>query len=62
MGLATTFFYWTIPISVFILYVLSSLELLAEEIEDPFGEDQNDLPIDDICKTIEENVEEILCD
>ena len=62
VGLATTFFYWTIPISVFILYVLSSLELLAEEIEDPFGEDQNDLPIDDICKTIEENVEEILCD
>ena len=62
IGLATTFFYWTIPISVFILYVLSSLELLAEEIEDPFGVDQNDLPLDDICKTIEENVEEILCD
>jgi len=61
IGLATTFFYWTIPISIFILYVLSSLELLAEEIEDPFGVDQNDLPLDDICKTIEENVEEILC-
>jgi len=36
------------------------LELLAEEIENPFGEDSNDLPVDDICNTIKENVEEIL--
>jgi putative membrane protein len=28
----------------FIFYVLASLELIAEEIEDPFGSDENDLP------------------
>ena len=60
LGLATTFFYWTIPISIFILYILASLELLAEEIENPFGNDSNDLPTDNICKTIKSNVFEIL--
>jgi putative membrane protein len=59
-GMATTFGYLTIPISLFVLYILVSLELLAEEIEDPFGEDANDLPLDDICFTIKKNVEEIL--
>jgi putative membrane protein len=60
LGLANSFNYWTIPICGFILYVLSSLELLAEEIEDPFGSDQNDLPLDNICATIKEDVKEIL--
>jgi ion channel-forming bestrophin family protein len=60
LGLATTFEYWAIPISIFILYILASLELLAEEIEDPFGEDTNDLPVDEICKTIKKNTVEIL--
>ena len=32
----------------------------AEEIEDPFGVDDNDLPLDGLCKTIEGNVKEIL--
>jgi len=31
-----------IPIVIFIFYVLQSLELIAEEIEDPFGTDAND--------------------
>lgn len=60
LGLATTFFYWSIPISIFILYILASLELLAEEIENPFGEDANDLPVDTICQNIKKNVDEIL--
>ena len=60
LGLATTFFYWTIPISIIILYILASLELLAEEIENPFGNDPNDLPADNICETIKSNVFEIL--
>ena len=60
VGLATDFFYWSIPISIFILYILGSLELLAEEIENPFGEDTNDLPVDAICQNIKKNVDEIL--
>ena len=59
LGLATTFFFWSVPISMFVLYILASLELLAEEIENPFGEDTNDLPVDEICNTIKANVHEI---
>jgi len=32
----------TIQVVVFVLYVLESLEIIAEEIEDPFGIDAND--------------------
>lgn len=52
--------YFVVPIVPFILYVLASLELIAEEIEDPFGVDANDLPVDEICNNIEKHVEEIL--
>jgi putative membrane protein len=59
-GLAHDFHYWTVPISVFVLYIFGSLELLAEEIEDPFGLDTNDLPTDDLADKINDNVREIL--
>lgn len=52
--------YYVIPVVVFIFYVLASLELIAEEIEDPFGTDANDLPLDKIAATIKINVEEII--
>lgn len=52
--------YYVIPVVVFIFYVLASLELIAEEIEDPFGDDPNDLPTEKIALTINKNVSEIL--
>lgn len=59
MGLVFQFEYWSIPICTFILYVFGSLELIAEEIEDPFGRDDNDLPLDDLAHKIKSNVKEI---
>lgn len=59
-GMTYDFNYWTIPIATIILYVLGSIELIAEEIEDPFGTDANDLPTDALAQTIKDNVEEIL--
>lgn len=53
------FKYTTIPIAMIVLYVFASIELIAEEIEDPFGEDDNDLPTDDICNRIKNNLNEI---
>ena len=53
------FGYITIAITVIVLYVFASIELIAEEIEDPFGEDENDLPLDDMCKRIKTNLTEI---
>jgi ion channel-forming bestrophin family protein len=52
--------YIAIPVTAFIFYVLASLELIAEEIEDPFGGDENDLPMVKMSSNIKKHVAEIL--
>lgn len=52
--------YLSVPIIIFIFYVLASLELIAEEIEDPFGSDTNDLPMKEMSLNIAKNAEEIV--
>lgn len=59
-GYVTTFEYMTIPTTLLITFVLLSVELIAEEIEDPFGRDVNDLPTDQLSGRIKENVREVL--
>jgi putative membrane protein len=51
---------YAIPVTTLIFYVLASLELIAEEIEDPFGNDSNDLPMLKIANNIHRNIQEIL--
>ncbi len=60
LGFAYNLGHFTIPVTTFIFYVLASLELIAEEIEDPFGTDANDLPMQKIADNIKKNVAEIL--
>ncbi len=52
--------YLVIPVVCFVFYVLASLELIAEEIEDPFGTDGNDLPTGKIAANIHKHIYEIL--
>jgi putative membrane protein len=52
--------YYIVPVIAFVLYVLASIELIAEEIEDPFGFDENDLPLDQLCTNIKRHIGEIL--
>lgn len=52
--------YFMIPLTVFVFYVLMSLEVIAEEIEDPFNNDENDLPTESIAQNIERNIDLIL--
>ncbi|OYU79244.1 MAG: hypothetical protein CFE23_15065 [Flavobacterium sp. BFFFF1] len=59
-GYAFSLGYYVAPVVVFIFYVLASLELIAEEIEDPFGTDENDLPMKKIAENIKKHVEELL--
>jgi len=54
------FGYWTALFTTFIFYVLASLEIIAEEVENPFGLDANDLPTDDMARNIVASVREIL--
>lgn len=51
--------YLVMPVVVFIFYVLASLELIAEEIEEPFGTDTNDLPTFRMAANMKEHVEDI---
>ncbi|MGQ0827849.1 MAG: bestrophin family protein [Bacteroidota bacterium] len=60
IGLVDEFKWITIPIVLFVFYAFAGLELLAEEIEDPFGNEDNDLPTDEIANTIKKNLVEIL--
>lgn len=59
-GWAFNLGYYVIPVVVLILYAFASLELIAEEIENPFGSDANDLPLDQICFNIRKHVTEII--
>lgn len=52
--------FYVIPVVAFIFYVLASLELIAEEIEDPFGGDQNDVPTETLALSIHRQVADIL--
>lgn len=54
------FRYYTIPIVMLAFYFLVSIELISEEIEEPFGNDINDLPLNDLCLKIKKNVTEIM--
>jgi ion channel-forming bestrophin family protein len=46
----------TIIDTLLITYVLFGIEEIGVEIENPFGEDDNDLPLEQICSTIERNL------
>lgn len=52
--------YYVVPVTAMVFYVLGSLELIAEEIEDPFGNDDNDLPMQKISENIQKHVAEII--
>lgn len=60
IGFVFTLSYYCIPVVTFIFYVLASLELIAEEIEEPFGKDGNDLPLDKMTQNIKKHIGEIL--
>jgi ion channel-forming bestrophin family protein len=47
------------PIIMVIIYVLLGLEVIAEEMEEPFGVDYNDLPLDAIAESINIHVNQI---
>ena len=59
MAFLGEFGYWSILLVVVALYFLMSVELISEEIENPFGKDINDLPLDELCVKIKKNILEI---
>lgn len=52
--------WWTGPIVALISFTLFGIEEIGIEIENPFGRDHNDLPLDAICATMLRNIEDLI--
>jgi putative membrane protein len=52
--------FWTGPIVAVISFTLFGIEAIGIEIENPFGYDANDLPLDAICATMKRNIEDLI--
>jgi putative membrane protein len=58
-SLIATLDWWSALVVGLIFYFMMAIVIIAEEIEDPFGHDPNDLPVDDIANNIKNNLDEI---
>ncbi|GET40225.1 bestrophin family protein [Microseira wollei] len=52
--------WFTGPIVVLISFTLLGIEAIGLEIENPFGHDANDLPLDSICANMRRNMEDLI--
>ena len=59
-GYVFTLSYYVVPVVAVVFYVLASLELIAEEIEDPFSGDANDVPTEKLAENIQQAVSDII--
>ena len=51
--------YWCVAVTVLVFYIFVGLEYISEEIEEPFGTDNNDLPLEEMAQKIFDNIQEI---
>lgn len=51
---------WSMPLVLISTYFLIGIELIAEDVEDPFGYDGDDLPLDNICAGLRDTVSRIM--
>ncbi|WP_373542085.1 bestrophin family protein [Chamaesiphon sp.] len=52
--------WWTAPATALVSFTLFGIEAIGVEIENPFGTDPNDLPLDAICDTIHRNIDDLI--
>jgi len=57
-GLSTDFGWWTIPLTTILAYFMLGLEIVAEHVEEPFGDDEDDLDLDRLCEAVDVTVSE----
>lgn len=59
-GLVEDLQWLTIPVSIILTYIMFGLEAIADDVEEPFGHDLDDLDLDALCQTIDRTTAEIL--
>jgi putative membrane protein len=52
--------WWTGLISALVSFTLLGIEAIGLEIENPFGYDENDLPLDAICINMKRNIDDLI--
>ncbi|RCJ23296.1 hypothetical protein A6S26_01700 [Nostoc sp. ATCC 43529] len=52
--------WWTGLITALVGFTVFGIEAIGLEIENPFGYDANDLPLDAICKTMKHNIDDLM--
>ncbi|NMG09036.1 bestrophin family ion channel [Brasilonema sp. UFV-L1] len=60
LNLVDNFQWWTVPIVALVSFTLLGIEEIGNQLEDPFGFDLYDLPLDDICHTLVKNLEDLM--
>ena len=60
LGMVETLKWWTGPAIMFVSFIFLTIHEIGSEIEEPFGHDSNDLPLDFICETVTSNVEDLI--
>ena len=51
---------WTVPVVALVSFAVFGVEEIGLEIENPFGCDPNDLPLNAICQTMERNIQDLI--
>ena len=59
-ALVQTLELWSVVVQSVVIYFLFGIELTAEAVEQPFGYDGDDLPLESYCETIARGAKEIL--
>ena len=52
--------WWALPTVAVVSFLLLGVKEVGRELENPFGTEVNDLPLDDICKTVSINIDSTL--
>ncbi|WP_392531713.1 bestrophin family protein [Nostoc sp. C117] len=52
--------WWTGLVAALVGFTVFGIEAIGLEIENPFGYDANDLPLDAICKTMKRNIDDLI--
>jgi len=59
-GLTPALGWWAAPVTVAVAYTFFGLDALGDELEDPFGREDNDLPLGALVRSIEIDIRELL--
>jgi putative membrane protein len=52
--------YWDVPMTALLAYFMLGIEVTAEDVEDPFGRDGDDLALSTYCETIRQSAIQVL--